>query len=313
MSTDPNSHLAPTPSMTGSRPVIFGNLLGVMAMVTYATSFPLADMLLQSWSPLFLITARMTLAALSLALVWVLLERPGRLGRAQWRAGLITGGLGFGVSAYAILVAQKMTDPVTAALITACAPIAGAVIEWNAGTRRLTYRFLLGLVATVVGGVIATGASAGAEFGLGAALAVFATVLWTWASMAAVRDLPTLSPLGRTALTFSGGMVVLWIAAAGALMTGQDLLPVAAITWDEIELLLLYAIVGMGVSQALWLATVGKLGVAVASFHMNLVPFYVMLIMIALGASWYWQQAWGAALVVGGVLIAQARAPKRRR
>ena len=304
----------PPPCAQGThspQPLVFGNVLGVLAMMTYATSFPLADLLLQSWPPLFLITARMTLATLALGLVWLLIERPRTISPSQLRAGLITGGIGFGISAYAILVAQKMTDPVTTALITASAPIAGALIECHAGTRRLTFRFVIGLAATVAGGIIATGASSGMEFGLGAALAVFATFIWTWASMAAVRDLPTFSPLGRTALTFGGGMITLWIAAGVTFFADQQLIPEDPITWAQIKLLLIYAMVGMGISQALWLASVGKLGVALAAFHMNLVPFYVMLIMIGLGAGWHWPQAWGAALVATGVLIAQSRRRSR--
>jgi hypothetical protein len=50
---------------------------------------------------------------------------------------------------------------------------------------------------------------------------------------------------------------------------------------------------------------VGQLGIGLSSLHMNAVPFYVMIIMFALGAAWNWPQAYGAVIVALGVLIAQ--------
>ena len=61
----------------------------------------------------------------------------------------------------------------------------------------------------------------------------------------------------------------------------------------------------MALSQAMWIASVGRLGIAVASFHMNLAPFYVMLVMLGMGGGWNWPQALGAVVVGLGVIIAQ--------
>ena len=67
------------------------------------------------------------------------------------------------------------------------------------------------------------------------------------------------------------------------------------------------AVAAMGLSQVLFLASVSKLGIAATSFHINIAPFYVMLIMVALGAAWSWPHAIGAAIVGAGVLLAQRR------
>ena len=45
---------------------------------------------------------------------------------------------------------------------------------------------------------------------------------------------------------------------------------------------------------------------------MNAVPFYVMLITFALGGSWNWAQAAGAAMVVLGVAVAQGFLTRRQ-
>jgi drug/metabolite transporter (DMT)-like permease len=69
--------------------------------------------------------------------------------------------------------------------------------------------------------------------------------------------------------------------------------------------LAIFAIGGLAISQVLWIRSVGHLGIALSSLHINATPFYVMLILFALGGAWNWTQA-AAALVVGvGVLIAQ--------
>ena len=46
----------------------------------------------------------------------------------------------------------------------------------------------------------------------------------------------------------------------------------------------------MAISQLLWIISVGRIGIGAASMHMNAVPFYVMLIVFALGGAWNWAQ-----------------------
>ena len=59
-----------------------------------------------------------------------------------------------------------------------------------------------------------------------------------------------------------------------------------------------------GISMALWLAGAAYLGVTVASVHQNLVPFYVMLIALALGGGIAVHQFWGALLLVVASAVA---------
>lgn len=297
----------PFASAAQSRPALAGNAICMLSMITWAMSFPLAEMLLANWSPLFLGAVRVTLAMSIMVPVWLLIEGPSVLRNVPWVKGLLIGGFGFGIAMVLFLIAQVMTDPVTVALIAAAAPVAGAVIEMQQGTRRISGQFVLGLLATLIGGIIATSNGSGAQLGIGAGLAILAVSLWTWGSMAAVRELPFLTPLGRSTVTFAGAMIALWIWAASAVATGTELLPTTPYQWWHLQVLMVYACIGMAFSQVLWLASVSRLGVALASFHMNLTPFYVMLIMAGLGAGWHWPQAYGAVLVGLGVLIAQRR------
>ena len=67
----------------------------------------------------------------------------------------------------------------------------------------------------------------------------------------------------------------------------------------------IFAIGGLAISQVLWIRSVGHLGIALSSLHINATPFYVMLILFALGGAWNWTQAAAALLVGVGVFIAQ--------
>ena len=116
-----------------------------------------------------------------------------------------------------------------------------------------------------------------------------------------VTAFPALTPLGRTSVTVFGATVLVSLAAA---FTG----PAAnwsVIGWPEIGALIVFGIGGLAISQVLWIMSVGSLGIGAAALHLNAAPFYVMVILFALGGQWNWFQAVGAAIVGLGVLIAQ--------
>ena len=57
------------------------------------------------------------------------------------------------------------------------------------------------------------------------------------------------------------------------------------------------------VAWALWTPDLAR--IALSSLHINATPFYVMGTLFALGGVWSWTQAWAAAVVALGVLVAQ--------
>ncbi|WP_176556098.1 DMT family transporter [Rubellimicrobium rubrum] len=282
-----------------------GNLLAAAAMAIWAAGFPAADGLLDTWEPLAVVVGRFVMALLLLVPLWLLLE--GRPRGVAWGSGLWVGALGFGGGAVLIILAQAATDPVTVAVISACSPLTGTVVEWVSDRKPLTGGFLLGLAASVLGGVVATWGGGGGQGNLllGVGLAVLSCLLYSWASHETVRRLPGLSGLGQATITSTGafgGVVLTWVLAFAA---GYPALPAASVTMEDLGLLAIYGGAAVGLSQILWIQSVRRLGVAVASFHINLAPFYVMVILLALGGDWSWMQALGAAIVAGGVLLAQ--------
>lgn len=302
MSQAPSPFLPPSPAM--GRAPLGGNAIAVASMITWSAAFPAAEILLETWNPTALITARLVLVGLFTLPLWLVVDGAQAVRAARWLPGLAIGGLGFGLGAWLLLVAQALTDPVTVAIIASACPVAAVICEMIWERRRLTRGFALGLGATVVGGLIATGGG-GVALGLGALAAVTSCFLFSWGSLQTVRALPMLSPLGRTALTMTGGALVMLMVLFLGEKAGYDLVPQHAILASEWGLLAIYALIGMALSQALWLAAVGRLGVALAAFHINIAPFYVMILMLALGGGWDWQAAFGASIVALGVVLAQ--------
>ncbi len=84
------------------------------------------------------------------------------------------------------------------------------------------------------------------------------------------------------------------------------------ITLEHLGLVLIYGWLGLGISQIFWIKSVSKLGIGVASFHLNAAPFYVMLILFILGDSWVWSQAIGAVIVITGVILAQQKSTNKK-
>lgn len=285
--------------------VLSGNGLAVGSMLTWAAGFPAAEFLLQSWPPVALLTARLALAVAVMVPLWLLIDGPRRIKQARWRHAMLVGGFGLGTGMFLIILAQKLTDPVTVAIIASCAPLAATLLELAAGTRKLRWTFALGVVVSIVGGLIATSALAPAQLGLGAACAIASTGLFCWASMATARDLTELSQLGRATITFVGGLVMATFLMLLSFAFGLDVRPSAAIDMQQIGMLLIFALVAMGFSQVLFIASVGRIGVALSSFHINIAPFYVMIIMMVLGEAWDWTRAAGAGIVALAVVLAQ--------
>ncbi len=290
----------------GRSSVLPGNGLAVASMLTWAAGFPAAEVLLQTWPPIALLVARLGLAVLVMVPIWVLIDGPSRVLRARWGHAMFIGGT-LGAAMFLIIVAQKLTDPVTVAIIASCAPLFATLLELATGARRLRWNFALGVVVSIVGGLIATSAVAPAQLGLGAACAIASTGLFCWASMAIARDFPELGQTGRSTITFLGGLVVAMVLFFVAGQMGVDVLPTAPIDVQQAGMLAIYALIAMGLSQVFFIASVGKIGVALASFHINIAPFYVMLIMLVLGEDWNWTRALGAGIVAVAVVVAQDR------
>lgn len=285
---------------------VTGNFYAVLSILIWAAGFPAADSLLEVMNPLALITFRFLMAsAFLLPLWWVVDGRSVLL--APWRWGLTFGGISFGFGAFLLLVAQDLTDAVTVAIISAAAPLFASVLELVTGSRRMRPSLLVGLAAAIIGGIVAIGGQFNLEIGLGALAGGASCILFVIGSHLSVQAMPQTSAIGRATLPLVGGTVVMTLLLGVSELAGWSVLPERMLTTSELNMLAIYAVGAMAISQIFFIASVGKIGVALTSFHINTAPFYVMLIAAALGSGWSWPQAIGGAIVVSGALLIQMR------
>lgn len=285
---------------------LLANLICMASMLIWAAGLPAADVLIGPLPPLVLASLRMCIAALVLLPIWLALDGWATLRRANWLRGIVIGGIGFGLGSFLIIFAQSRTDAVTVSVISATMPVVGIALECLFDGRKLTPTLILGIALGLVGGIIAFDGRMGAlGFGIGA-LAAFGSVLsFTWGSRATVHGFSDLTPIGRTTITLVGAALATAAAALIAHAFGAPTANWAAIGPREIGALMIYAVGALALSQVLWIISVGQLGIGLASLHLNATPFYVMIFLFALGGTWVWMQALGAAIVGLGVLIAQ--------
>ena len=294
-------------NLSNSKPSAWtANWVCMLSMLIWAMGLPAASLLLGTVPPLPLTAARMVMAAACLLPFWWFLEGGDALRKAPWRQGIRVGGSTIGLGAFLLVVGQGMTDAVTVAIISASMPVVGIAIEVILDGRKLSRGLVIGVGLSLVGGVMALdGGNQQLALGLGALLSFASVLVYTVGSRMTVTSFPDLTPLGRTTVTLTGAAVVTTVAACLAALAGAASPQWAELGWYEFGALAIFAIGGLAISQVLWIRSVGHLGIALSSLHINATPFYVMLILFALGGVWNWTQA-SAALVVGlGVLIAQ--------
>ena len=289
---------------TGS---FFANANCFAAMLLWATGFVALEYLLDDWGVLSLSSLRLVVSVVFLVLWWGWTEGWAKVFGASWQKGLIIGGFGWGVGSVLLLMGQKLSDPVTVTIVVAMMPIAGAATEIVFDNRRLSRRLIVGLILAVLGGYLATGAQlTQGNFGFGVALCLGAILLFAWVTRATTRQFETLSRTGQTTVTLCGGMLVTLVWYGISIVAGFGETHIGTIDTGDWLPLLIFLLPSSGIAQLLWIHGAGKLGILLASFHMNAVPFYVMAILVSLSlGQWHWLQAGAVALVALGVLVSQ--------
>jgi len=286
--------------------LVRANLLCMLSMLVWAIALPAADLLIASVPPLPLTAARMALASACLLPLWWWLEGGAALRNAPWGRAILIGGSTIGGGAFMLVVGQGMTNAVTVALVSASMPLIAIAIEVVLDARRLTAALVVGVLLSLGGGAMAMGSGAGGVgLGLGALLCFLAVLLFTLGSRATVTAFALLTPLGRTTVTLTGAALTTCAAAGLNALLGGAAPQWALLGFNELAALALFSIGGLAISQLLWIMSVGSLGIALSSLHINATPFYVMGTLFALGGAWNWTQAWAAAVVALGVLVAQ--------
>ena len=293
--------------------LLTANLICMGSMLIWAAGLPAADHLIPLLIPEQLNALRMLLAGGFLVVVWALFEGFAPLRATNWLKGIAVGSL-IGLGAWFLIKGQAIGGAVTAAVISSTLPVVGIALEVALDGRKVTLALILGLILSLAGGVMALdlgagGAGGGLSLAWGAVLCFGSVVSFTIGSRLPVTAFPKETPLGRTAVTLTGAAIAALIVAGGQVGLGGEMPSFAAWGWKEIGAILLFSVGALGISQVMWIMSVERLGIGLSALHINAAPFYVMLILFALGGLWNWPQAFAAALVGLGVLIAQGILP----
>lgn len=302
--------LAPTRQSS----LLTANLICMASMLIWAAGLPAADHLIPLLIPEHLNALRMSLAGGFLVVMWALLEGFGPLRRTNWLKGIAVGSL-IGLGAWFLIKGQAIGGAVTAAVISSTLPVVGIALEVVLDGRKVTLALILGLVLSLIGGVMALDLGAGGAGGGGLSLAWGAllcfgsVVTFAIGSRLTVTAFPKETPLGRTAVTLVGAAIAALLVAGGQVGFGGAMPSFATWGAKEIGAILLFSVGALGISQVMWIMSVERLGIGLSALHINAAPFYVMIILFGLGGSWSWPQAFAAALVGLGVLIAQGILP----
>ncbi|MEK9942308.1 MAG: DMT family transporter [Gammaproteobacteria bacterium] len=288
---------------------VVSNIQCFFSIFLWASGFVALEFLLDDWGAVSLNALRLAVSAIVLLLWWMLREGWGSFSDVPWSRGLSIGAIGWGLGSLMLFLGQRLSDPVTTTIVVAMMPLAGAAIEIAFDKRQLSAAVSLGILLALYGGYLATGVSIrDTEIGVGILLCLVAIFLFAWATRATTRQLDELSPTGQTAVTMMGGALFSCVLYFGFLVSGSDEAQAGEVTVDVLVPFLIYLIPSSGIAQLLWIFGAGRLGIMIASFHMNAAPFYVMLILVALShGNLEARRALGAGIVIVGVILAQLK------
>jgi len=289
--------------------VIAHNLACFIGIVLWSFAFPANDVLLETWGAISLALARIGIGVALLSAAWAMSDGFVALAAAPWWRGMWIGGFGFGIGTMLLTMGQDFSDAVTPAIAVAMMPVAGALVEVVMDRRRLRVHVLAGIALALLGGYLATGVRlSDGNFGLGALMCLAAVFLFAWATRMTTNNLPGISALGQTSVTLIGAMVAMALLLIVGRGLGSGHAVIGDTGLDSIVLILIASVPSLTIAQLLWIWSARRLGILLASMHMNALPFYVMvIIVVVLDEPWGWDQAAGAALVAAGVVVAQLR------
>jgi drug/metabolite transporter (DMT)-like permease len=280
----------------------------LLMAVIWGINFPIAKDALTELSPLafnalrFPMAAAVVLAALLLkgGVTWPAREH-------RWRV-LVLGVLGNVFYQQFFIFGLSHTRAGTASVLLAGTPVITALLSAALGHERIGARTWIGVGATVAGIIMVVAAGEQAGSGgttlLGDLLMIAASCSWAIYTVGSRNLIHRYGSVQFTAWT-------LWIGALVLLLIGlpdvarTPLADVSASAWAGV----VYAgALSIGVAYLIWYFGVRRIGNTRTAAYSNLVP------VVALAAAWVHLgeipapgQALGAAVIIGGVSLAQTR------
>lgn len=288
-----------------------GNVMAVLSMLLWSTSFPISEVLLMRWDALSLAVVRLGGGALMLTLMgW------GIRNRYSWtnwpvRSALMIGAVGIGIGTFALNLGLKYSNPVNVSVIVTTIPLFSVMLGVIKHEETLSPRIMIAIGLAICGGVLVSWSSTQTQAGFqgGELLVLGAVILWTWYSRVSVTRLLVIPAYPRTVLTLLGG--ALCLIPVALVLEGSGWVDLNA-PWSVSDLPLIGGLCafGVGLSMVCWMISAEKIGVTIAALHINALPFYVLLLGLMFGGTLLVSQVTGAVLVATGAVLAQIPAQR---
>jgi drug/metabolite transporter (DMT)-like permease len=289
-----------------------------MATVIWGAMFPISGHILQSMDAL-----SMTLLRYGLAAPVFLLLLARREGWCALRPGVPLlplvglGALGFAGFNLLMFFGVSQSRSEHGAIVMALQPLIAAMILWARTGRRPATRSFAALALAITGVVLLV--TDGDLSRLAGHAAVVPTLMmiaggtcWVLYSMGAARY-PAWSPLRYTALSASGGvlvMLLLWVPAA---LVGAVRIPSAAGSWLALAPSLAYLTMLAAVVAVLcWNSGIRTLGPQNGMLFINLAPLTALVVGVASGQAFGHFELIGALLVLASLVANQLGGAVRR-
>jgi drug/metabolite transporter (DMT)-like permease len=147
----------------------------------------------------------------------------------------------------------------------------------------------------------------------GEPLLLIAQICWQWYSIRAQQWFGDRGQIGLSTITSAAAalwMLVGYLTLLGAGVAGG---PPPTLAWHHIAYLVWICVFGVAVAILLWNVGVSRLGLPVASLHMNATPVFAVLTAAAIGLPPTAWQIVGGVIVLAGIVYMQLLQFRRAR
>jgi drug/metabolite transporter (DMT)-like permease len=283
----------------------------VFVGLSWGANVPVSKVMLQHFDVVPMLAVRTLTAVATLAMVLVLVEGAGSLKIDVGLKRFLLIGLMMSGFFVIFTIGIRFSNPISAAAVQVAGPLVAAVTVRLVTGMRFDPGFGVALALTLSGGAIL---AAGSLFGQGALtlgggeiVVLLSNALWTLYSLKAQAWFDRGSQLHRAyvaSLSALGWMVPLSLALVAIGWARSPLAVTDIWIWTQ---LLLVAVFASAMGAYFWNVGASRLGVAIASLWVNLVPFFAVLWSMAYGFMPNVYQIVGGLVALSGVVYMQWR------